>query len=90
MTVINTELLCSAHSKTPTPAGVHAQCSHAGVSEAAHAAEVANESQAYVPSPVNIGWEVYVGAVAGVIPFIIGAYQFTARIVSHIWCLLNL
>ena len=35
-----------------------------------------------MPSPVNIGWEVYAGAIAGVIPFAIGSYQFIARIVS--------
>ena len=41
----------------------------------------------YVPTPVNIGWEIYAGAIAGVIPFAIGSYQFIARIVSHAQCI---
>jgi hypothetical protein len=31
--------------------------------------------------PVDVGWEVYAGAVAGVVPFIIGAWEFGKRIV---------
>ena len=54
----------------------------AGNCGAAFAADAAAGTQAYVPSPINVGWEIYVGAVAGVIPFAIGSYQFVARIVS--------
>lgn len=36
---------------------------------------------AFTPGPVTIGWEVWVGAVAGIIPFAIGAYEFGKRIV---------
>ncbi len=50
----------------------------AGSQNAAFAAE----SQGYVPSPVTVGWEIYAGAIAGVIPFAIGSYQFIARTVS--------
>ena len=50
---------------------------YCGVASAADGA-----AQPYVPSPVHIGWEVWVGAIAGVIPFAIGSYQFIARIVS--------
>lgn len=39
----------------------------------------------YVPSPVEVGWEVWVGFVAGVVPFVIGAYEFGKRIVSGAW-----
>ncbi len=39
----------------------------------------------YVPSPVEVGWEVWVGFVAGVVPFVIGAYEFGKRIVSGKW-----
>lgn len=58
------------------------QCAAGNCSEAL-AADIAAASQPYVPSPANIGWEVWVGAIAGVIPFAIGSYQFVARIVSH-------
>ena len=54
---------------------------NAGSCGAAFAADAAAATQPYVPSPINIGWEVYVGAIAGVIPFAIGSYQFVARIV---------
>ncbi|DBB01008.1 TPA: hypothetical protein ACH3X1_000911 [Trebouxia sp. C0004] len=50
-----------------------------------HNAAFAAESQGYVPSPVTVGWEIYAGAIAGVIPFAIGSYQFIARIVSLPW-----
>ena len=36
---------------------------------------------AYVPGPVEVGWEIWLGAAAGVIPFAIGAYEFGKRIV---------
>ena len=35
----------------------------------------------YVPGPVEVGWEIWLGAAAGVIPFAIGAYEFGKRIV---------
>ena len=54
----------------------------AGEASLGFAADTVSAGQPYVPSPVNIGWEVYAGAIAGVIPFAIGSYQFVARIVS--------
>ena len=36
----------------------------------------------YVPSPMEVGWEAWVGFVAGVVPFIIGSWEFAKRIVS--------
>ena len=39
---------------------------------------------AYVPGTVEVGWEIWVGAAAGVIPFAIGAYEFGKRIVRTI------
>jgi len=36
----------------------------------------------YVPSPVEPGWEIYVGFLAGIIPFAIGSWEFGKRIVS--------
>lgn len=39
----------------------------------------------YTPSPYSPGWEVWVGFAAGVIPFLIGGYEFTKRIVSLSW-----
>jgi hypothetical protein len=41
------------------------------------------DSATYVPSPYEPGWEVWVGAVAGVIPFAIGSFEFGKRIVSE-------
>ena len=70
-------LWCAVHISTQ----IWTYCCHVGFAETARAAELADSAQPYVPSPIHIGWEVYVGAIAGVIPFIIGAYQFTARIV---------
>lgn len=74
-------LWCAVHISTH----IWTHCCHVGFVEIAHAAELADSAQPYVPSPIHIGWEVYVGAIAGVIPFIIGAYQFTARIVCHMF-----
>ncbi|DBB01007.1 TPA: hypothetical protein ACH3X1_000911 [Trebouxia sp. C0004] len=51
-----------------------------------HNAAFAAESQGYVPSPVTVGWEIYAGAIAGVIPFAIGSYQFIARILIQRRC----
>ena len=58
----------------------------AGNCGAAFAADATAATQPYVPSPINVGWEIYVGAIAGVIPFAIGSYQFVARIVSNYHC----
>eukprot|EP00983_Pelagomonas_calceolata_P014418 459024-Pelagomonas_calceolata.AAC.3 len=46
----------------------------------------------YVPSPIEPGWEVYAGFLAGIIPFAIGSWEFGKRIVSvsaavwGLWC----
>ena len=48
-------------------------------------AEELATSSTYVPSPYSPGWEVWIGFAAGVIPFIIGGYEFTKRIVSFIF-----
>ena len=37
---------------------------------------------AYVPGPVEVGWEIYVGAAACVAVFALGAWEFAKRIVS--------
>lgn len=34
-----------------------------------------------MPGPVEVGWQIWAGAIAGVIPFAIGAYEFGKRIV---------
>lgn len=46
--------------------------------QACSAAEAVN---AYVPGPVSVGPEIYAGALAGVIPFAIGSWEFGKRIV---------
>lgn len=67
-----------------TADGPQAFLNNAGAAWAAVAAAVpgpGSETGAFTPGPVHIGWEVYVGAIAGVIPFAIGAYEFSKRIV---------
>lgn len=44
------------------------------------------ESSKYIPSPVNPGWQVYVGAAFGVIPFMIATYEFTKRVIIQRRC----
>jgi hypothetical protein len=39
-------------------------------------------AQPYVPGPVDVGWEIWVGFAAGIIPFLIGSWEFGKRIVS--------
>jgi hypothetical protein len=41
---------------------------------------ISEKAVAYVPGPVEVGWQIYVGAAVGVFPFIIGAYEFGKRI----------
>ena len=36
----------------------------------------------YVPGPVEVGWQIWFGAIIATIPFVIGAYEFGKRIVS--------
>jgi hypothetical protein len=38
----------------------------------------------YVPGPVEVGWEIWFGAIIATIPFVIGAYEFGKRIVSDV------
>ncbi len=47
------------------------------------AAQAAAAAGGYVPSPYEPGWEVWVGFVAGVVPFAIGSWEFGKRIVSR-------
>ena len=65
-----------------TAATLHAQ------SAAAAAASGPVDASTYVPGPVDVGWQVWVGAIVGVIPFIIGAYEFGKRILIQRRCAL--
>ncbi|GMH42965.1 hypothetical protein BSKO_10887 [Bryopsis sp. KO-2023] len=40
----------------------------------------------FTPGTVEVGWEIYFGAAAGVVPFIIGAWEFGKRIVIQRRC----
>jgi hypothetical protein len=40
----------------------------------------------YTPSPMEPGWEIYVGFIAGVVPFIIASYEFGKRILIQRRC----
>ena len=65
-----------------TAATLHAQSAAA----AAAAASGPVDASTYVPGPVDVGWQVWVGAIVGVIPFIIGAYEFGKRILIQRRC----
>jgi hypothetical protein len=58
--------------------------------DAAAAAAAAAASQyapgTYVPGPVEVGWEIWFGAAAGVIPFVIASYEFGKRILIQRRC----
>ncbi|KAF5838292.1 hypothetical protein DUNSADRAFT_3088 [Dunaliella salina] len=45
-------------------------------------------AEKYVPSPVEPGWEVYAGFLAGIIPFAIGSWEFGKRIIIQRRCAL--
>ena len=48
-----------------------------------HAALADEVVSKYVPGPVQVGPEIWVGAIAATIPFVIGSWEFAKRIVSH-------
>eukprot|EP00892_Ulva_mutabilis_P003124 jgi/Ulvmu1/12812/UM097_0041.1 len=43
-------------------------------------------SGTYVPSPVEVGWQIYVGSAVAAFPFVIGAYEFGKRILIQRRC----
>jgi hypothetical protein len=43
-------------------------------------------SAPYTPSPMEPGWEIYAGFIAGVVPFIIASYEFGKRILIQRRC----
>ena len=46
---------------------------------------MADEAAAkYVPGPVEVGPEIWVGAIAATIPFVIGSWEFAKRIVRRL------
>lgn len=60
-----------------------AVCNVTGMTDPAAAAEAGpGSAAAFTPGPVEAGWEIWFGAVVGVVPFAIGAYEFGKRIVS--------
>ena len=46
----------------------------------------AESTSGYVPSPMEVGWEIYVGAFIGVVPFIVASYEFGKRVVIQRRC----
>jgi hypothetical protein len=52
----------------------------------AQAAEAAEAAARYTPSPMEPGWEIWAGLVAGVVPFIIASYEFGKRILIQRRC----
>jgi len=40
----------------------------------------------FVPGPVEVGWQIWVGAIAGAFPFMIGLSEFTKRIMIQRRC----
>jgi hypothetical protein len=65
------------------PAIASAAAETAATAAAAAAGPV--DAATYVPGPFEPGWQVYFGAFIGVVPFAIGAYEFTKRIVRGVW-----
>lgn len=55
-------------------------------SATALATQLAPEVAKYTPSPMEPGWEIYVGFAAGVIPFVIASYEFGKRILIQRRC----
>ncbi len=50
-----------------------------GAWQSCDAAEIAEK---YVPGPVEVGPEIWVGTIAACVPFVIGSWEFGKRIVS--------
>ena len=50
------------------------------------AAVGAESTSGYVPSPMEVGWEIYMGAFIGVVPFIVASYEFGKRVVIQRRC----
>ncbi|PSC75045.1 hypothetical protein C2E20_1799 [Micractinium conductrix] len=85
-------------SRTARPLLVGASAVAASLSAAAaHAAEAAGSAAAaatagpippgtFTPGPYEPGWEIWVGFVAGVVPFIIATVEFTKRIIIQRRC----
>lgn len=53
---------------------------------AADAPIVPVDPSTYTPSPMEPSWQVWFGAFVGVVPFVIGAYEFTKRILIQRRC----
>ncbi|KAJ9531831.1 hypothetical protein QJQ45_021981 [Haematococcus lacustris] len=69
------------------PAAAATSAADSGLTDAAGAAAgVAAGAAKYVPSAYQPGWEVWVGLVAGVVPFAIGSYEFGKRIIIQLRC----
>ncbi|KIY99314.1 hypothetical protein MNEG_8647 [Monoraphidium neglectum] len=58
----------------------------AQAAQAAEAPIVPVDLSTYVPSPLEPSWQVWFGAFVGVVPFVIGAYEFTKRILIQRRC----
>lgn len=73
----------AAPALTPAAAAA-ASLAAAAASAGSAAAEVltANGQPFVPPAASELGWEIWVGFVAGVIPFLIASYEFGKRIVS--------
>lgn len=52
----------------------------------ARAAEGSATASTYVPGPVEVGWQIWVGFLAGVIPFAIGSWEFVKRLLIQQRC----
>ena len=91
----------SIQSNTEQPNNLHApthllQCAAlipllctfpAVASEVAEQVVVVGSQSGYIPSPMETpSWEIWVGFVAGVVPFIIASYEFGKRIVIQRRC----
>ncbi|KAL4420004.1 hypothetical protein ABPG75_007102 [Micractinium tetrahymenae] len=63
-----------------------AAAEQADAAAAAAAAAAATAAASFTPGPVEVGWEIWVGFVAGVVPFIIATVEFSKRIIIQRRC----
>lgn len=49
-------------------------------------ATVTASAERYVPSPMDMSWQIYVGTAVGIFPFIIATYEFSKRVIIQRRC----
>lgn len=76
----------SASAAVAADATATAIAAAAAAASGAGADAVVEATAKYVPSPIEPGWEIWVGFIAGVVPFLIGSWEFGKRIIIQLRC----